>query len=152
MAMMDAQTIFTANADGDSQTITGSTTVASDYALDLQAATCLGGDRSPNALYVLSKIIAKDTGGTTPSLTITLVAADDEAFDVNKITVCSTATFANAALSNGQLIRLPIPLHAKRQWYRVEYLLGAADNQYTVQSELAVDQFTPVFTDGTITP
>ncbi len=140
--LLDAQNFFTENTstyDG-SQTITGGTAVNSYNAIDMgvgDAATTP--TRQPGAgqpLYFCTLIVTKDTGHTTPSLNIKLVGATDAAFTASKIIV-QTGVIANATLSDGMWICLPVPVMTAYRYYRAEYTIANADNSYVVKTFLS---------------
>lgn len=140
--MLDAQNFFTENTstyDG-SQTLTGGTAVVSYNAIDAgvgAAATTptrqLGAGQP---LYFCTQIVTKDTGHTTPTLNIKLVGATDAAF-TSSLIIVQTGTIANATLSDGMWICLPVPVMTAYRYYRAEYTLGNADNSFVVKSFLS---------------
>jgi hypothetical protein len=109
--LLDAQ-----DAPSNPQTLTA-TANSTDY-IDKGAAVNLGaGDP------LLALVNIGTPTGTSPTLTINLVGADDSGFSTNKITIASLAPSLTSGTEKGG-VYLSIPPHAPKRYFRFEYTVG----------------------------
>jgi hypothetical protein len=146
--LLDKELTFTyTSATDDSQTIADADNVSYNQ-LDLGQGAAAStptrqlGNGAP--MYLITQVVTKDTGHTTPTLNIKLVAATDTAFTSSRI-IAQTGDIANALLADNQIIVLPVPPSIGYRYWRVEYHLGNADNSYVVRSFLADCAPSPLF-------
>jgi len=129
---VDKQTEFS-----DSQALTS--TAISANVLDIFSTT-KGGDTnaaaiSPNTkidigagtgdLYLMVQVNAALTGGTSPTLTVTLESADDAGLTINNTVHYSTGALAQAAFTNAgtQLIAIRLPATLYRRYVGLRYTI-----------------------------
>lgn len=129
---VDTQTSFS-----DSQALTA--TAISSNVLDtlsvLAGGTSAANGVSPNAgidigsgpgdLYLVVQVNAALTGGTSPTLTITLETADDAGLTTNKQVLFSTAALAQAAFgpAGTLLVAIHLPIAMYRRYVGLRYTI-----------------------------
>lgn len=126
------------NLCSDAQALTG--TANSSDLIDMGGAVNLGG-ASGHRPKPFVHISAKS--GTTPTIAILLVGADDSAFSTNKITIWNSGTLSDPAVPS--LVKGAIPSHTPKRYYRFEYTLGGTTPNFTVTSGLVLDEPTAPF-------
>jgi VCBS repeat-containing protein len=107
-------------------TATGNST---DY-IDVTAALNLGAGEIPKAILQVSAV-----SGTSPTLTVKLVGADDSGFSTNKVTIGAIVDNITAA----GLYRIPIGNVARKRYYRLEYTVGGTTPSFTCTLCIAKD-------------
>jgi hypothetical protein len=129
---VDKQTEFS-----DSQALTA--TAISANVLDIFSTTKGGttnaAEISPNAkldigagigdLYLIVQVNVALTGGTTPTLTVTLESADDAGLTTNNIIHYSTGALAQAVFTGAgsQLIAIRLPAQLYRRYVGLRYTI-----------------------------
>lgn len=119
LAMSNAQVV----------TATGNST---DY-IDLLAAENIGAGPNLRELAWILQVTA--VSGTTPTMTVKLVGADDSSFSTNKVTVGEYGTTINAT----GLYRIPVGNVARKRYFRLEYTVGGTTPSYTCTLLVARD-------------
>ena len=125
--MIDKQLLFS-----DAQVLSASGN-STNY-LERPAPTNLGGQEG-----LFPFLLVHTKSGTTPTLRATLVGADDAAFTANKVTLEDTGTVSDPPLG---FIRLAIPTHSPKKYFRVEYVLGGGTPGFTVSCGFATGEQT----------
>lgn len=129
--MLDQQLLMS-----DAQALTA-TANSTDY-IDAGAARNLGsGQRVALVVHVSAQ------GGTSPTIQAVFVGADDTAFSTNKITIADSGTKAAPGVG---FIRMAIPAHTAKRYFRVEYTLGGTSPTYTVTAGIALNEPTTPMT------
>jgi hypothetical protein len=125
--IFDQQNLFS-----DSQVLTA--TANSTNLIDALTARNLG---AGEPLFLVAALIA--ISGTSPTLTVNLVGADDSGFSTNKITIAS----ATPTLVSGvaQMVHLTPPSHTPKRYYRLEYTVGGTGPSITVIAGLVFDRY-----------
>jgi hypothetical protein len=135
MALMDYELTFS-----DVQALSGASTQNSTNLVDRGAAGSLGAG-TPIALIVKIGTIT----GTSPTLTINLVGADNAGFTTNKITVATlTPTIATGQADT--LLHFGIPHTAAKRYYRLEYVVGGTTPALTVTAGMGLNENTGAMT------
>lgn len=117
--------VVTSNGNSDS-------TVARD------AQTNLGGGQRIRPYVHISAV-----SGTSPTLQVKLVGADDSGFSTNKITIDDSGTVSSLAAEDS--IHMAIPSHTPKKHFRMEYTVGGTSPSFTITSGLRLsDQTRPV--------
>jgi len=78
-------------------------------------------------------------GGTNPTLTATLVGADDAAFSVNKITIGSVTPVLVSGTIDTRNYEIPIGSNLPKRYFRIEYTLGGTSPTVTVTAGFVED-------------
>ena len=73
--------------------------------------------------------------GTTPTLTVLLVGADDSTFATNKVTIGAITTNITAV----GLYRIPIANVGRKRFYRLEYTAGGTTPSFTCTLNVCID-------------
>lgn len=115
-------------------TATGNST---DY-IDHGVARSLG---AANRLNILIDITA--VSGTSPTLTINWVGADDSAFSVNKITISTVTPTLVSGTPNG-IVRIGCPAHMPKRYMRAEYTVGGTTPSITLTVGLVENEQTEI--------
>jgi len=102
-------------------TATGNST---DY-IDLLGAVNLGAGRLQDLATILQ---VTAVSGTTPTMTVKLVGADDSGFSTNKVTLGEYGTTINAT----GLYRIPIGNVARKRYIRLEFVVGGTTPSFTL--------------------
>lgn len=132
--MMDRENTFTGNPGPQTVAANGNST---DY-IDMLAAKNLGGGNE--MLKLVATLKAK--AGTTPTLRIVLVGADDVAFSVNKITIADSGTLTDPPLGT---VRFGIPSHLAKRYFRLEFTVGGTGPSFDVDAGLVINEQTSGF-------
>jgi hypothetical protein len=133
--MLDQQLMF---ADAQVVTATGNSTNVIDTAnVGTGTATPARNLGAGEPIHVYAKV--GTVSGTGPTLTIALTAADDSAFATNKITVTSVTPTLTVGQADA-FVRMGIPVHAPRRFYRLEYTVGGTTPSVTISSGIAFDE------------
>lgn len=107
-------------------TATGNST---DY-IDLLAATNLGAGEVLRYVLQVSAV-----SGTSPTMTVKLVGADDAAFSTNKVTLGAIVDNITAV----GLYRIPLANVARKRYIRLEYTIGGTTPSFTVTLNVVRD-------------
>lgn len=129
MALMDAQTLFS-----DAQALTA--TAASTNYYDAGASRNLGAGKTLKLLVDITAV-----GGTSPTLTVALEGADDTAFTTNKITIDTVTPTLTSGTAYG-FVRMAIPSHTAKRYFRVYYTAGGTNPTATVTASFVMDEQT----------
>jgi hypothetical protein len=132
MSVFDQQNLFS-----DSQVLTA--TANSSNLIDALVARNLG---AGEPIFLLAGLIA--ISGTSPTLTVNLVGADDPGFSTNKITIAT----ATPTLVSGtpQTVHLTPPSHTPKRYFRLEFTVGGTTPSITVIAGFLFDRFQPALT------
>jgi len=98
--------------------------------IDALGAFNLGADQVPRFILNVSAV-----SGTSPTMTLNLVGADDSAFSTNKVTIGSITTQITAVGN----YRIPVANVARKRYYRLEYTIGGTTPSFTVTLCVARD-------------
>lgn len=120
--LLDAQL-----APSNPQVLTA-TANSTDY-IDFLAGKNLGWSASgkPSGAFVEIGAVT----GTSPTLTVNLVGADDSAFSVNKITLATATPTLTSGQSYGRL-NMAIASHTPKRYVRFEYTVGGTTPNITI--------------------
>lgn len=122
----------------DSQVLTA--TANSTNIIDAVASRNIG---SGEPVKVIAQVSA--VSGTSPTLVMNFVGADDVGFSTNKITIATnTPTLVSAQAA--ALVRFGIPSHTAKRFYRMEYTVGGTTPSVTVIAGIAFDEQTTFLT------
>lgn len=135
MAIFDRQNMFS-----DAQNIIGAIVATSTDTIDLSPLySGPGGSNVARDLGVGQDVFLQVTvtgvAGTSPTATIQIETADNEAFSVNLSTL---ATYGPVAMpsSGGQILIVPIPFGDYRKFLRLKYTLGGTNPAGTFKAAL----------------
>lgn len=98
--------------------------------IDALGAFNLGADQVPHFILNVSAV-----SGTSPTMTVNLVGADDSAFSTNKVTIGAITT-SITAVGN---YRIPVASVARKRYYRLEYTIGGTSPSFTATLCVARD-------------
>lgn len=104
--------------------------------IDMGAARSLGAGQE----FIPTVVITANTG-TSPTLTVALVGADDSAFSTNKITIDSVTPTLVSGTAFG-IVRMTARAHMPKRFYRYEYTVGGTSPSITITAGFAANEQT----------
>lgn len=121
----------------DAQSLSGTGVIDSTSAVDLMVAGRDVGKGEPLSVVV---VIDGDAGGTSPTLVVRLVTADDNALDTNVTIILETPTIVEADLKKGcNPIQIPIPMGIAQRYLGLNYLMTGTSPTLTVTAFVTSD-------------
>lgn len=121
----------------DAQSLSGTAVIDSTSAVDLMVAGRDVGKGEPLSVVV---VIDGDAGGTSPTLVVRLVTADDSALDTNVTIILETPTIVEADLKKGRNpIHIPIPMGIAQRYLGLNYLMTGTSPTLTVTAFVTSD-------------
>jgi hypothetical protein len=102
-------------------TVTGNST---DY-IDALGSLNVAGGQLETLRFVLN---VSAVSGTSPTMTVNLVGADDSGFSTNKVTIGGISTNITAVGN----YRIPTANVGRKRYYRLEYTIGGTTPSFTV--------------------
>lgn len=135
MAIFDRQNMFS-----DAQSIIGTAATVSTDTLDLGPLySGPGGSNVARDLGVgedlYLQVNVTGVAGTSPTATIQIETADNEAFSTNLATIATYGPVAMAA-AGGQVLIAPVPFGDYRKFARLKYTLGGTSPAGTFKAAL----------------
>lgn len=123
------------NAFSESQSLTGTSLVASTNLIDLSAVRQIGAGNQQPVLVVNFEA----QGGTTPTMTLALQTDDNASFSSAATPITYLSAAAAASWAAGSQVKFPLPMAGLERYVRLAYTMGGTSPTATVSAHLALE-------------